>query len=186
MIRPTLLALGALAAALAGAAPLAAQDSTVVYLVRHAAKASAEDADPPLSASGEARARALLARLEGIAVDAVLVTQYQRTRQTAAPLLAARGLAAREIPTRGGSAPYAEAAAALIRGELAGRTVVAVGHTTTVPALLHALGGPALPTLCETEYANLFVIVLREGRPPRIERESYGEPDPPGADVCQP
>ena len=172
-----------LAALLAAAAPARAQDSTVVNVVRHAEKAD-DSADPPLSAAGEARARALAERLADARPDAVLVTQYVRTHATAAPTLAAARLAPWQIPTRGGELPHAAAVARAIRGELAGRTVLVVGHTSTVPAVVHALGGPELPELCETEYANLFVVVLRDGAAPRFERRTYGTPDPEGADLC--
>jgi broad specificity phosphatase PhoE len=174
-----------LAAALLLAAPVAAQDSTVVYLVRHAEKAATDPVDPPLSPAGEARARALAARLAGLPLDAAIVTQYRRSRETAAPTLAAARLAPWLHPTRGGDLPHPAAVARAVHGPLAGRTVLVVGHSNTVPAIVHALGGPDLPDLCETEYAHLFVIVLRPGAEPRVRRESYGAPDPPGADVCE-
>jgi broad specificity phosphatase PhoE len=176
--------LASLATALLAGVPAAAQDSTVVYLVRHAEKADAS-ADPPLSAAGEARARALAGRLAGTRLDAVLVTQYLRSTATAAPVLAAQRLAPWRIPTRGGELPHLDAVAGAIRGELAGRTVLVVGHSNTVPAIVGRLGGRALPELCEAEYAHLFVVVLRPGREPSVRRESYGAADPPGADVCE-
>lgn len=179
------LLLASLAAALLAGAPAAAQDSTVVYIVRHAEKADPAAADPPLSPTGEARARALAERLAGARLDAVLVTQYQRSRATAAPALAAARLAPWLIPTRGGELPHLEAIAAAVRGPLAGRTVLVVGHSNTVTAILHTLGGPELPELCEAEYAHLFVVVLRPGAPPAARLERYGAPDPPGADACE-
>jgi phosphohistidine phosphatase SixA len=174
-----------LAALLLAPAAAAAQDSTVVYLVRHAEKVDSDDADPPLSAAGETRARALAARLADVELDAVLVTQYRRSHATARPVLDALRLAPWQLPTRGGALPHLELVADAIHGPLAGRRVLLVGHTTTVPRILQMLGGPELPVLCETEYAHLFVVVLRPGTPSRVERESYGAADPPDAAECE-
>src|SRR5688572_14495686 len=73
-------------------AEAAAQDSTVVVLVRHAEKAPVEGNDPPLSEAGEARARALAETLAGMRFDAVIATERQRTQATARPLAQAQGL----------------------------------------------------------------------------------------------
>lgn len=168
------------------AAPAAAQDSTVVILVRHAEKAvvPATDNDPPLSEAGQARALALLQALEGRTVHAVIATSRQRTQLTARPLAQARGITPEVVSLQHGRAHVDSVAAAVRRH--AGHTVLVVGHSNTVPAIIGALGGPRMPELCETEYANLYVLVLRPSAQPRLERRTYGQPDPPGASVCPP
>lgn len=171
----------ALVLALLSAAPAAAQDSTVVYLVRHAEKA-ADAGDPPLSAAGEARALALAERLADAGVGAVVVTQYRRTGATAAPTAAAAGVEPRVVAAAPGPVPHPRAVADAVRE--AGGTVLVVGHSNTVTAIVRALGGPPLPALCDAEYANLFVLVLRPGAEPRLERGTYGAPDPDGAAEC--
>ncbi|MBW3572616.1 MAG: histidine phosphatase family protein [Gemmatimonadetes bacterium] len=179
LLRPLLMA-----AALLSTAPLAAQDSTVVVLVRHAEKAAVEPGnnDPPLSEAGAARAAALREALHGMHLDAVIATERQRTQATARPAAEAHGLAPEIVSLRHGPAHVDSVAAAVRRH--AGHTVLVAGHSNTVPAIVHALGGPRLPDLCEAEYANLFVLVLKPGAEPRLERRSYGVPDPPRADVC--
>jgi broad specificity phosphatase PhoE len=168
------------------AVPAAAQDSTVVYLVRHAEKAAEPADDPPLTPAGEARARALADLLREEPIDALLVTQFRRTAATAAPLAGRQGIEdVRVIPTRGTGLPHAEQVAETARTEYRGKRVLVVGHSNTVPAIVHALGGPALPELCDAEHARLFVVVLRDGEPPRVEVRGYGAPDPPGADACE-
>ncbi|HEX2190341.1 MAG TPA: histidine phosphatase family protein, partial [Longimicrobiaceae bacterium] len=92
-----LLALCALAPALAGRA--AAQEPTVVVLVRHAEKAAAGGQDPELSEAGTARAGALAAALAEAGVDAVVTTQLRRTRLTAQPLMRELGLAPEVVAT---------------------------------------------------------------------------------------
>ncbi|HEX6372958.1 MAG TPA: phosphoglycerate mutase family protein [Longimicrobium sp.] len=179
LLRPLLLI-----ALLLAAAPLAAQDSTVVVIVRHAEKAVVEagNNDPPLSEAGIARAAALREALDGLHFDAVIATERQRTQATARPVTEAHGLTPEIVSLRHGPAHVDSVAAAVRRH--AGHTILVVGHSNTVPAIVHTLGGPHLPDLCEPQFSNLFVLVLKPGAEPRYERRTYGAPDPQGADVC--
>jgi broad specificity phosphatase PhoE len=179
LLRPLLLT-----ASLLAAAPLAAQDSTVVVVVRHAEKAVVEagNNDPPLSEAGTARAAALLQAVDGMRFDAVIVTDRQRTAATAAAVTRAQGLTPETVLLRYGPAHVDSVAAAVRRH--AGHTVLVVGHSNTVPAIVHALGGPRLPDLCEPQFSHLFVVVLKPGAAPRVDHRTYGTPDPEGADVC--
>ena len=180
---PRLLRFALCAAALVVVAPAAAQDSTVVILVRHAERAALEgNNDPPLTEAGEARARALAQALQGRQIHAVIATERQRTQLTARPAAQARGLTTEIVSLRSGRAHVDSVAAAVRRH--AGHTVLVVGHSNTVPGIIRALGGPRMPDLCDAEYANLYVLVMREGAQPRLERRSYGQPDAPGASVC--
>jgi broad specificity phosphatase PhoE len=182
---PRLLRFALFAAALLAAVPAAAQDSTVVILVRHAERASLSgNNDPPLTEAGEARARALAQALEGRQIHAVLTTERQRTRNTARPAAEARGLSPEIVSLAAGEAHVDSVAAAVRRH--AGHTVLVVGHSNTVPGIIGALGGPRLPDLCDGEYSNLFILVLKRDAEPRLERHVYGEPDPPGANACPP
>jgi broad specificity phosphatase PhoE len=173
-------------ASLAAAAPLAAQDSTVVVVVRHAEKAEVEagNNDPPLSEAGAARAVALQEALKGMHFDAVIATERQRTQATAGPLAREHGLTPEIVSLRHGPAHVDSVAAAVRRH--AGHTVLVVGHSNTVPAIVHALGGPKMPDLCEPQFSNLYLLVLKPGAEPRYEHRTYGVADPHGADVCPP
>lgn len=164
------------------AAPAAAQDSTVVVLVRHAEKAAVEGNDPPLSEAGEARAAALVQALEGMHIDAVIATERQRTQLTARPLTQLNGLTPEIV---GLSGAHVDSVAAAVRRH-AGQTVLVVGHSNTVPRIVHALGGPQLRDLCEPEFSHLYVMVLKDGARPRLEERTYGAADPPGAGKCPP
>lgn len=99
----------ALPGALPGAAPLAAlpappADGTRVLLVRHGAtRWNAEGrhqgrADVPLSAEGRAQAAALGALLRPLPVDAAYTSPLARARDTAAAVLAGRGVRAAAAP----------------------------------------------------------------------------------------
>jgi broad specificity phosphatase PhoE len=160
----------------------AAQDSTVIVLVRHAEKGGvAGDPDPVLSAAGEARARALADVLRTSGIDEIIVTQYRRTGATAAPTASALGIVPDTISTRAPDHPAAVAAAARAHR---GKTVLVVGHSNSVPAIITALGAGPMADLCEAEFSNLFVVVLKDGATPRLERRTYGMADPPGASTC--
>lgn len=152
-----------------------------VILVRHAEKASEPAGDPGLSAAGQARAEALAAALADAGVDTVLTTQFQRTRATAAPLLAARGLTPTVIDAAGDTAAHVAAVAAAVRES--GGTVLVVGHSNTVPAIVAALGGPALPMLCETSFSHAFVLQGLDATP-RLQRWRYGAADAAAQPGC--
>lgn len=162
----------------------AAAAPTVVVIVRHAEKGTEPAADPPLTAAGEARARALADALADAQVAAVISTPFRRTRSTAAPLAAARGLTPEIIPVTGGTPAHAAAVAAAIHTRHRGHTVLVVEHSNTVPAVIRALGGPVLRELCDQQYASLFVLVLAEGAPARLVRSTYGAADAADAGGC--
>lgn len=174
--RPPRLLAVALVALACAASRAAAQEPTVVILVRHAEKARGGGDDPALTREGQARARALADALADARVDAVITTQYRRTRDTAAPLAAARHLTPEVVDVHQGDS--VGRIAQDVRRH-AGQTVLVVAHAESVARIIAALGGPRLPDLCDTEYAHLFVLVLRPGREPMLVHSRYGAPDRP-------
>jgi broad specificity phosphatase PhoE len=179
MIALKLVAPLALAALVASSVVPRAAD-TVVLVVRHAEK-SAPSGDVPLSAAGEVRARALAAIGREAGVTAIITTQFQRTRQTAAPLAEALGITPEVAEVRGGAVEHAKSIADGIRARLAGRTVLVVGHSNTVPAIVTALGGPKLPDLCDELYDDLFTVIVSPEGSARVVHAKYGATTPPTA-----
>jgi broad specificity phosphatase PhoE len=175
---PRLLA-ACLVALAAAASRAAAQEPTVVILVRHAEKARGGGDDPALTREGQARARALADALADTHVDAIITTQYHRTRDTAAPFAAARHLTLEVVDVRQG-----DVVGRIAQGvrRHAGQTVLVVAHAESVARIIAALGGPRLRDLCDAEYAHLFVLVLRRGREPALVHSRYGAPDRPSRD----
>lgn len=160
--------------------------STLVVLVRHGEKAPAPAGDPSLSAEGSARAQALAALLADVPVTAVVVTPTRRTTETAAPAAQARGLTPEPVGFGGGVPEHVNAVASAVRRN-AGGIVLVVGHSNTIPAIVHALGGPVLPELCDPQYSQLFVVELpAAGGTPRLVRGTYGASDRPDAGSCAP
>ncbi len=157
--------------------PLAAYPQgapTVVIIVRHAEKGTVPANDPPLNAAGVARAKALARALADANVQAIITTHLQRTRETARPLAEARHLVP-EVVATGGTA-HAPTVADAVRKHL-GQTILVVGHSNTVTAIIAALGGPKLPDLCDSQYSTLFTLVL-DGPSARLVQGSYGAPSP--------
>ncbi|MES2522868.1 MAG: histidine phosphatase family protein [Gemmatimonadota bacterium] len=181
-------------AALAGAAVFAfstptvvraqaAEGPSLVVLVRHGEKAPEPAADPVLSAAGQERAKALLEAMSGTQPTAVIVSATTRTASTAAPLAAKFGITPKTISLGGGTPTHVQAVADAVRASRG--VVVVVGHSNTIPAIVKALGGPAMPDLCDASYATMFLLQpAKDGKPAQVVRAQYGLADPPAATAC--
>lgn len=169
--------LGGGAAKVQAQAPLQA-----VIVVRHTEKAATPKENPPLSPAGEARARALLDALRDAGLTTIITTDQQRTRLTAAPLLDALHLQGQIIPRTEKPKADARAIAAAVRR--AGGTVLVVSHQLTIPHIIAALGGPAMPTMCDVEFSNLYILLPAATGGLRLIRGHYGAPDPPHTADC--
>ena len=154
---------------------------TVVILVRHAEKAATPANDPPLTDAGVARAKALVALLADANVDAVIATPTLRTRETARPTAEAHGLTVETVAF----APAAQHAKAVAEAVMkhAGKTVLVVGHSNTVAAIVAALGGPSMADLCDSQYSMLITLVI-DGHTVRAIRSSYGVATPDTPEAC--
>ena len=176
----TLLAIS-VAAVPTAAAPAHAQQAVII--VRHGEKAEAPKDNPPLSPAGQARAQALLEALRDGGITTVITTDQERTRGTAAPLLARLHLQAHIVPRSEHPEADAQAIAHIVRH--AGGTVLVVSHQLTIPHIIADLGGPPVPTMCDVEFSNLYILVPGS-RPSglRLIRGHFGAPDPPHAADC--
>lgn len=126
-----------------------------IFVVRHAERevAPAVGGDSNLSDVGRARAESLAKTLKDAGVAAVYATEFKRTQETAAPMAKAAGVNVTVIPA-GDVATLAEK----LRAEH--RNALVVGHSNTVPEILKALGISTPVSLGESDYDNLFVVIL--------------------------
>jgi broad specificity phosphatase PhoE len=155
-----------------------------VIVVRHAEKAPAPKEDPPLSPAGEARAQALLESLRDAGLTTIITTDQQRTRQTAAPLLAALHLKGEIVPRT--EQPEADARVIGQAVRKAGGTVLVVSHQLTIPHIIRDLGGPAVATVCDVEFSNLYVLIpARSPGELKLIRSHFGAADPPHSRDCR-
>ena len=75
-----------------------ANAAPVVFIVRHAEKATTGGKDPDLTVEGHKRADALAQILKDSKITAVFVTEFKRTQETAAPTARAAHLSPTVIP----------------------------------------------------------------------------------------
>ena len=141
-----------------------------VILTRHAEKAPTPKDDPPLSAAGQKRAEMLAAMLADSGVDAIYVTELQRTQKTAAPLAERVHVAPTVIPAND-TAQLMKTIRARDNG-----VVVVVGHSNTVPEIIAGLGGPTVD-IPDPQYDNLFVLTVGPSQSSLL-RLHYGDSSP--------
>jgi broad specificity phosphatase PhoE len=144
------------ALALASCVPASAD----LFIVRHAEKKSPTMDKSTLSAVGLKRAQALKRVLTDVPLTAVYCTEYERTRQTAAPTAAARGL--KPIQT---NSEDIKGLAKLLKERSPSEDVLVVGHTDTIPDLLIELGVSTKAAIGSQDFDNLFVVRLGSGVP---------------------
>lgn len=161
-----------------------APTSQTVFVVRHAERES-RDRDSDLSAAGVARAHALDTALADARLTHVIVTEFRRTANTAAPAARRHGRAPIVIANQPDVTAHAAAVAAAVRSAGPDAVVLVVGHSNTVPKIVEALGGAARPDLCDAQYATMTIVRLDgPGSPSRVARLTYGASDPVGAESC--
>jgi len=167
ILRLTLILLAALLTSAADAGANAAscpQWPETIYLLRHAEKRDKTD-DSPLSSAGWQRAGGLPQALAEVQVGAILVSDKQRTRQTAMALEAYTGMTPKAF-AQSDLKELIEAVCAAGRSK--GKAVVVVGHTTTVPEVMTSLGlKPLTP-----EFGDLYVVNTATRS---VEQRRYGD-----------
>lgn len=142
--------------------PVAGQETapTIIYLVRHAERATDHPSDPTLSAEGSARALELARLLADAPLTRIFSTDFRRTRLTAAPVAEAHGLEVELYEPRGEGLG---AAAEMLRSTPGHHLVV--GHSNTTPEMVAALGGDPVSAIEEMEYDRIYLVVVdRDGR----------------------
>ena len=167
---------GPIATSSAAPAPIAATAANplVVYLVRHAERGTAPAGDPSLTPAGASRALALRDALRDAGVRTIVTSDRRRTQETAQPLATALGLAFVPVGVGGAVDAHVAAVAREVRARGAAGAVLVVGHSNTIPAIIRALGGPAMSDICDGMYADLFVLTADAGGGARLVRASYG------------
>jgi broad specificity phosphatase PhoE len=159
-------------------APVSAAATTIV-VVRHAEKGTDDPRDPSLTAAGQQRAIALSSALKDAGVTAIYTTQYKRNRQTAEPLAQQSGISIVERPINSvNAATYAQDLAHEILTKSAGRSVLVVGHSNTVPDIVRALSGSIVPPMTDPEYDHIFIVTIPASGSPRLMQLRFGQPAP--------
>lgn len=141
-----------------------ANAAPVVFIVRHAEKATTGGKDPDLSVEGQKRADALAHILKDSQITSVFVTEFKRTQETAAPTARAAHVTPTVIPAND-IGPLVEKLRALNGNALV------VGHGNTIPDLLKALGITTSVSIPEDDYTEIFAVLF--GDTPQLLRLHY-------------
>ena len=151
------------------------QPSLTLILVRHAEKqvVPPENKDPDLSVAGIARAQELARIFGHSGITAIYATEYKRTQQTVKPLAEKLNLPVNQVGARKTPDLVKE-----LRARKAGEVIFIAGHNNTVPEIIAAFGGPQLPIIPETEYDNLFILVVQSDGSTKLITMKYGSPLP--------
>ena len=173
-MRNALIAFALLAGLAADCPAQAAPAATTIILVRHAEKAAEPAADPPLSIKGDVRVANLLQLLKDADLRAVVSTQYVRTRATARPVAAEHGIVPEVLDASLSAAATRDSILARHRGQ----TVLLVGHSNTIPALVEAFGAPRPADICDAGYDNAFVVTVPASGPASVVHLHFGAPAP--------
>ena len=126
-----------------------------IYVSRHMRKAEGED--PSLSAQGAVEAVRLAELLKGKGIAAIFVTATKRSRETAQPLATATGAPVETYDPRDNAALAQRAAA--IPG-----SILIVGHSNTVPAIVAAVGGTPPGPMTEEDFGRIFAVERATGK----------------------
>lgn len=164
-----------LAVFIAGCSPKTAAPDTsaqvspdaVYYLVRHAEKTT-EKNDPGLTEAGHKRAQDLAARLADVPLTKIYSSDYIRTRDTAAPVAKAKGLA---VEIYDPSALEDFAASLLAQNG----HILVTGHSNTTPPLSAFMGGEAGTPIVEATEYNRFYVLTRKGETVTSVIETFGD-----------
>jgi broad specificity phosphatase PhoE len=142
----------------------AADAAPLIFVVRHAEKATTGGDNPDLSVAGQKRADALARILKDSQITAVFVTEFKRTQETAAPTARAAHLSPIVLPVN--DVPGLVAKLRALNGN-----ALVVGHGNTIPDLMKALGITTPISIPDDDYTEIFVVWL--GDMPQLLRLHY-------------
>jgi phosphohistidine phosphatase SixA len=146
-----------------------------IFIVRHAEKKSSDE-KATLSEAGFKRAGDLRRVLASVDLKAVYRTEYERTRQTAAPTAAAHNLTPIELKS-----DDVQGLAKALRARPPLEDVLVVGHSDTIPNILHELGVSTRAVIGSGDYDNLFIVASRGDGEPGFHWLHYGDAPAPAA-----
>jgi broad specificity phosphatase PhoE len=134
---------------------IAAEPARTVILVRHAERAGGTDPSVGITEAGRCRAKVLAGMLSDAKVRSIYTSELARTQQTAEPLAQKLNIKPEVVPVKD-----IDALVAKLRARTEEGTVLVVGHSNTIPAIVERLSGETEPAIGEGEYDRMFVVTL--------------------------
>ncbi len=127
------------------------QNTTTVYLIRHAEKLD-DTKNTDLSPEGYERAECWKKYFEDTQIDAFYSSGFQRARRTCQPMAFSRDIDINIYKN------HLMDLKKIIK-ENRGRTVLIVGHSNRIPTFVNKLlGEEKYPEILEPEFGNLYII----------------------------
>ena len=106
-------------------------------------------------------------------ITAIYATEYKRTQQTVKPLADKLGFQVSRVEAKKTSELVKQ-----LRSRKAGEVIFIAGHNNSVPEIIAALGGPKLPIIPETEFDNLYILIVSGDGSAKLLKMKYGSPLP--------
>ena len=148
------------------------QNTTTIYLVRHAEKVTTDPANknPLLTEQGQKRAEDLAKKLKKQKISDIYSTDFQRTKLTAQPLAAKKQLTVKIYDPK-----QLKSFATMILQEHKGGKVLIIGHSNTVLETIEAFGvARPIKEILDNEYGYFFTVEVAENGIATVEIEHYG------------
>ncbi len=141
--------------------PAGITSKTKIYLVRHAEKDTGNN--PKLTAAGYKRAGDLMRALKNKNIQLIYSTPTRRTMQTGDSLRLLQNIDTLlyKADTTGDGLM-----AKITASNAAGKTILVIGHSNTVPKLIRRLGltSYSAKDLPDMEFDNLYLITYKRGK----------------------
>jgi len=134
-----------------------ASSDYTLYLMRHAEKVADNSKDPDLTDAGKTRADNIAERLQDKGIRDVWSSDYQRTRETAAPLAKELGLKVKIYDPK-------DQSKLITQLKKRHQNALIVGHSNTIPELADMLCNCDVAEMEEAEYNRLIVIHMLNGK----------------------
>ncbi len=147
------------------------EDTATTFILSRHAETTGAGTDPVLSTDGQTRADELARVLKNVPLQAVYATNYNRTKQTAQPTATDKTLTV-QLYDALNQGPFVDNVLSAYKGQ----TVLVLGHSNTVPALLNLLTGANTWTqIPDTQYDNLYVVTVSKKGKAKVVHLKYGK-----------
>lgn len=145
-------------------------DSTTTLILSRHTETTGMGSDPSLNTAGQKRAAQLDSLLQNTAINAVYSTNFNRTKETAAPI-AARNSLSTQLYNPNNLNQFVD----LILEQYRHQVVYVAGHSNTTNVVLNTLiGSTKYNTIPETEYDNLYIVSVSAKGNARVLHLKYG------------
>lgn len=151
---------------------VSAQQTTTVYIVRHAEKdpSNPSNTDPSLNGEGLQRSYDLKEVLQKENIEAIFSTNYKRTQLTGTPL--AQYIKKDIIPY---DPTKNDVLVKTIIEQYKGKKVLIVGHSNTILTIVKAFGAtPSMQQIPDTQYNLLFELNITPEKT-NLKERTYGQ-----------